>query len=223
MMSNNEAFLQFLAQQKIEPKNIEYYFQSITHPSFSNENKFAKSYQRLEFLGDAILESATTEYVFKLCPEMNEGEMTILRSKAVSGNVIASFAKEIGLDQHIRFGNKSNELKNSEKILADIFEALVAAIHLDLGKEATLAFLDKNVFKFVRDSKNEELKNPKTILQELLQSYSREAIEYRTVESAGGFEATVYHDGHAFGTGKGPTKKEAEVKAAENSLKLLKK
>lgn len=222
-MSNNTAFLQFLERQQIAPKRIEYYIQSITHPSFSNERKSEKSYQRLEFLGDAILEAATAEYVFILCPEMNEGEMTILRSKAVSGNVIASFAKEIGLDEHIRFGNKSGDLRNSEKILADIFEAFVAAIYLDLGKEATVKFLDKNVFKFVRDSKNEDLKNPKTILQELLQSYSREAIEYRTVEYQGGFEATVYHDGHAFGSGKGPTKKEAEVKAAENSLKLLKK
>lgn len=222
-MSNSNAFLQFLAEHQIVPKDIEYYFQSITHPSFSNEKKSAKSYQRLEFLGDAILESATSEYVFALCPEMNEGEMTILRSKAVSGNVIASFAKEIGLDKHIRFGNKSEELRSSEKILADIFEAFVAAIYLDLGKEATLKFLDKSVFKFVRDSKNDELKNPKTILQELLQSYSRETIEYRTIETTDGFEATVYHDGHAFGSGKGPTKKEAEVKAAENSLKLLKK
>ncbi len=221
-MKNSNVLLEFLGSLSIRPNDINLYFEALTHPSFSNEKK-ARSYQRLEFLGDAVIEAATTEYVFTLYPEMNEGEMTIIRSKAVSGTVIASFAKQINLQDHIRFGNKSEDLRNSEKILADIFEALAAAIYMDLGKDALVNFLDTNVFRFVRDSKNEELKNPKTILQELLQSHSRESIEYKTVETKNGFEATVYHDGHTFGKGVGPTKKEAEVKAAEFSLKLLKK
>lgn len=221
----NKDLISFLNENKIEYKNIDLYFEAITHPSFANEQRSAKSYQRLEFLGDAILEALTAEYVFKSMPKSDEGEMTIVRSKAVSGSVISLFAKELKLDQTIRFGKnkESDSLRNSEKILADIFEALVAAIYLDLGRERTIQFLDTNVFKFVRDSKNSELKNPKTILQELLQSYSREIIEYKTKEVKGGFEATIYHDGHTFGKGIGATKKEAEVKAAENSLRLLKK
>lgn len=218
----NNEFIAFLNSLQIYPKNVELFYEAVTHPSFSNENH-TSSYQRLEFLGDAILEAFTTEYVFNLYPSLDEGEMTIIRSKAVSGIIIASFAKEIGLHKFIRFGNKSEDLRNSEKILADIFEAFVAAIYLDQGKELVVKFLNSNVFKFVRDSKNEELKNPKTILQELLQSQSRESIKYKSIEVPGGFEATVYHDGHTFGKGIGRTKKEAEAQAAENSLKLLKK
>lgn len=217
-MNNLEKFLHSL---QIPFKNFELYKQAFTHPSFSNENRSEKNYQRLEFLGDSILDKLVSEKIFKMYKKIPEGKMTIIRANSVNGTQLAHFALDLGLDKYIRFGKNSENLSKNPKILEDVFEALIGAIFLDLGEKNVEDFLEDNVFFFIEKSQDRNDKNPKTILQEYLQAESREIIEYIVKEISGGFEAKVLHDKNVFGIGQGKTKKEAEVNAATNALKLL--
>lgn len=216
-----DKIISFLEKSGIKPDNVELYYQAFTHPSFSNEKRFSKNYQRLEFLGDAILSKLSAERVFFKYSRLPEGDLTLIRSASVNGKTLAKFALDLEFDKLIRFGNTIEKLAKNDKILEDVFEAFVAAIYLDKGEEEVKNFLQSNVFQFIDDAKNQQIKNPKTVLQEYLQSESREAIKYNTIETTNGFESTVVHDGHTFGHGKGKTKKEAEVDAAAKSLELL--
>lgn len=193
----------------------------MTHKSYANEKKTKLNYQRLEFLGDAILDFLVSDYLLKNFKNHTEGEMSILRSNSVKGTQLAEFALNLELDKYLRVGNNSKDFKNNGKIYADIFESLIAAIYLDKGLERVKEFLKDNVFKFIKESKGEEIKNPKTILQEYLQLESRGTIEYKVRTKNEKFVADVFHEGNKFGTGTGTTKKEAEVQAASNALKLM--
>ena len=197
------------------------YYEALTHKSYSNEQRIKKNYQRLEFLGDAILDFVVSEYLIKNFKNHTEGEMSILRSNSVKGTQLAKFALNLGLDKYVLVGNNTKDFKNNSKIYADIFEAMIAAIYLDKGIEYVKIFLDKNVFEFLKKSKGKEIKNPKTILQEYLQLESRGTIKYETKLNGKLFISNVFHEKTKFGTGYGPTKKEAEVKAAINALDLM--
>ena len=217
-----EQIKDLLKSLNIKYKNITLYYESFTHKTFANEKNIKIDYQRLEFLGDAILEFLSSELIFQLYPNLSEGEMTILRSNSIKGDKLAEFAHELNLHKFIRFGKGKQDFKNNAKIHADIFESLVAAIYLDLGIEEVKTFLKNNIFKFIENSKGIEVKNPKTIIQEYLQSSKRGTIEYITKQNNKQFISSIYHDKNKFGTGIGNTKKESEVNAAENALKLLK-
>ena len=212
---------QLLNLFNIQTNNLDLYEEAFTHKSYSNENNNKRDYQRLEFLGDAILELLTTELIYKLYPSLTEGEMTIIRSSSVKGDALSEFAQNLGLDKYIRFGNSKIDFQSNTKIFADIFESFTAAIYLDQGRDKVEEFLEKTIFKFIRTAGNKELKNPKTLLQEYLQLESREAIEYKTEEFKNEFVSNIYHDGNHFGKGFGKTKKEAEVNAAKQALKLV--
>lgn len=216
-----KSIQQLLGKYGLKPKNLTWYLQALTHPSYSNEKKSEKSYQRLEFLGDAILSKLSAEKIFLRYPNMDEGEMTIIRSNSVNGKHLAQFTVELGLDNLIRFGNNNETLRKNEKILEDIFESFVGAIYLDLGEDAVKEFLVDTVFKFIKSSNEKEAKNPKTVLQEFLQAESRENIVYICKEARGGFKAKVLHDETTFGKGWGRTKKDAEISAAKNALEKL--
>lgn len=218
-MNNNIETL--FKQFNIIPKDKEVYLQAFTHPSFANEVRTAKSYQRLEFLGDSILQKLSAVKVFETYPRVDEGEMTIIRSNAVNGKTLAKFALDLGFDQMLRVGKNNDQLRKSEKILEDIFEAFVAAVYLDQGENKVQEFLKDNVFRFIIEAKNKELRNPKTVLQEFLQAESREIIFYETTQKGDDFYAEVFHDNNSFGKGKGKTKKEAEINAALDALKLM--
>ncbi|MCK5806838.1 MAG: ribonuclease III [Mycoplasmataceae bacterium] len=205
----------------IEANNIELYLEALTHKSYTNENG-GKDYQVMEFFGDAIVDLVASEYIYNKFPNLNEGEMSILRSNSVSGKQLAKFALELNINEYSRFGNNSKGLPTNPKILEDMFEALVCAIYKDQGMEVVKDFLSKNVLLFIKNSGGKELKNPKTLLQELLQSGSRGIIKYNTVQENNKFSSQVTHDDMVFGKGIGNTKKEAEVNAALKALGKLK-
>ena len=211
----------FLKKFNIKPKNIKLFYQALTHPTYSNEKRSALNYQRLEFLGDAILTKLSAEKTFHTYPNIDEGQLTIIKSNSVRGETLSNFSKKIGLNKFILIGKTRENLKNNKKILEDVFEAFIAAIYLDQGEEKVKEFLKDKVFEFIVKAKNKTLKNPKTILQEYLQSESREIIRYETVEISEEFVSEVFHDNISFGKGKGKTKKEAEINAAKNALKLI--
>ncbi|MCK5945891.1 MAG: ribonuclease III [Mycoplasmataceae bacterium] len=205
----------------INPTEMNMFEEAFTHPSFVNENKDAKQYQRLEFLGDAVLQLYATMKIYKRYPNLNEGEMSIMRASVVNSIQLAVFSEELGFPKAIRFGKSAKNLEENVKIKADIFEAVVGAIYLDLGRGVLIEFLDKTVFEFIKQSKGVVVKNPKTQLQEFLQSESRGTVKYEVKDKDKQFECVVRQDGKKYGVGFGNTKKEAEIAAAENALEKV--
>lgn len=210
-----------LRQYNIVPKDKELYYQAFTHSTFANEKRTIKSYQRLEFLGDAVLSKLSALKAYETHRRVAEGELTMIRSNSVNGKTLAKFALALHFDKLIRFGNNNDNLNKNEKILEDVFEAFVGAIFLDQGEAKVEEFLQDNVYKTIIEAKKDSLKDPKTQLQEFLQAESREIIQYETFQQGDDFVAEVFHDGNSFGKGRGKTKKEAETAAALNALKLM--
>ncbi len=211
-----------LEQFGITPQNIDIYYQAFTHQTFANEHRYKLTYQRLEFVGDALIDAAVGIYLFKNYKKLDEGEMTLLRAKVVNKDSFAKLSRRLNLGELLRVGNGAEDLKDNESILADLFESFSAAIYLEQGEEVFLAFLEVTVFEELRKNITSELKDAKTLLQEFLQTESREVIKYKTYKDGQNFYSDVKHDGHHFGTGKGISKKEAEQNAAKAALKILK-
>ncbi len=204
------------------PKNIDLYYQAFTHQTFANEKRYTKTYQRLEFLGDALIDAEVSIYLFEKFGNLDEGEMTLIRSACVNKNSFAEFSKQMGLGKLLRTGNGAASLKNNNSILADLFESLSAAIFIDQGRKSLLKLLEKTVFKKINVLSKKELKDAKTLLQELLQTESRESIKYITKVKGSSFVTIVKHDNNIFGEGEGTSKKESEQEAAKNALSKLK-
>lgn len=202
--------------------------EALTHPSLAYES--AKPHfdnQRLEFLGDAVIQLIITEELYRRFPNSPEGQLTKLRSRLVSRNALAKFASEIHLGDYILLG-KGEQASGGNKrpsTLADAFEALIGAVYMDAGRKAAQTIvlrLIESDMNFLEDSPEE--KNPKGQLQELLQALHPEAPEYEIIAESGPdhrrvFQAQVSWRGEVLATGKGKSKKEAEARAAGEALR----
>ncbi len=214
--------MNFLKKHNITPKSIEYYNVAFTHSSYANEHNLKYNYERMEFLGDAVLELVVTDYLYKNT-DVKEGEMTKLRASYVCENALYEYAKEIELFRFIKVGH-GEELdggKCKKTIMADIFEALIGAIYLDLGYEKAKYFIEQTIFPHIKDN-SEYLKDYKSQLQELVQT-NKKSVEYELINETGPahnktFEVTVKIDGILYGKAKGKSKKEAEQNAAKIAL-----
>lgn len=206
---------------------------ALTHSSYANEHKLGKfEYnERLEFLGDAVLEFLISRYIFEKYPELPEGELTKLRASVVCEGSLAKKAVDIHLGDFLYLG-KGEELtggRTRESILADAFEAVIGAVVMDGGIENAEKYvmgLMTDVISSVRNSFM--LMDYKTRLQEEIQKSSKEPVAYAIVKESGPdhgklFEAEVSHGGSVLGCGKGKSKKEAEQAAAKNALDKIKK
>lgn len=210
-----------LKKNDIHPNDISIYFEAITHKSFSNEKRLNLNYQRLEFLGDTILDFLVADYIYKKYPKLDEGMMSIIKTNTVKTDRLIEFCKKHEINKCIRFGNNKNDFNHDAKFLADVFESFIGALYIDKGLEEVKNFLKKNAFLYVDKIDGKVEKNPKTILQEFLQTDSRGNVLYETIVSHDKFISTVYHDGQKFAMGEGRTKKESQVEAARNTLELL--
>ena len=217
-----DNFVVFLNNMRLKPKQFSYYYDAITHPSYKGENKYTSSYQKLEFLGDTIINAYVTIKIYRKFPKLSEGELTNLRSLIIKGETLAKYAHNIGIAKYIRTGAGAIQLKNNPKVLEDVFEALIAAIWLDQGEKKTIKILDRIIEKDIIEFAKTNTKNPKTILQEFLQSNIRKAVIYNVIKEGKNFIAEAISDGKIFGVGKGITKKEAEINAAKNALRKVK-
>lgn len=202
--------------------------QSLTHSSYANEIKRpGSSNERLEFLGDSVLSIVVSSYLYNNY-KIDEGELTKLRASLVCESALFDFAKEISLGEFLILGK--GELQNGgnrrPSILADAFEALIAAIYLDGGIEPARKF----VLKFVKDDlsniENLSFKDYKTHLQEIVQQNPEERIEYVLVDESGPdhnkvFTVELRLNSNVIATGKGRSKKQAEQQAASEALKLM--
>ena len=201
------------------------YLEAFTHKSYSNENNLSYSYERLEFLGDTILGYNITKYLFINYPEMDEGELTGLRSKAVRQETLAQASIILNLPEHIYLGNgeKSTGGHQRTSILSDIFESFLAAVYLDLGNRAVEKILALTIYRWIKENKFASIIDYKTKLQELIQISKKDPITYRLISQIktnnnNHFVVGVYLNNKELGRGEGTNKKQAEQAAAKAAL-----
>jgi ribonuclease-3 len=208
-------------------ENIELLNTALTHSSYANERGGGMQHnERLEFLGDSVLNLVISEYLYRNFPELPEGSLTKIKAFVVSEVCLAEAARRIDLGQQLLLGKGEEHTggRNRDSILADAFESTIAAIFLDGGLDRAREFVLKSLSGFVSDAlSGKGLRDYKTDLQEILQSQSDEAIEYRIVGDLGPdhqkiFIARVYHGDKLLGEGIGRSKKEAEQHAAQKAL-----
>jgi ribonuclease-3 len=204
---------------------------AFTHSSFLNENKdLALSHnERLEFLGDSVLNLLVGDWLYRNHPDLAEGELSALRSSCVSAHTCAQFVKALGLDRFLLKG-KGEQLSMSKRTLsldADLFEALLGAIFLDGGLEKAGLFFFSHFHSLLQDKVDRPERNFKAALQELLQKKRHEIPQYRVLEEIGpdhekNFKVGVWIGERLAGSGSGASKKEAEQNAAQEALRTLK-
>lgn len=207
------------------------YIRALRHRSTLVDENFSSidSYERLEFLGDAVLDLIVTEIIFDLFPNENEGFLTKLRAKLVKGNTLAMYAEELELNNLLLLGERvrGQGIQESKSVLSDLFEALVGALYLDLGYKPTSNFVRNVIEQYVDfDQIVNTLDNYKSLLLEFAQAEQMEIPTYSVISEEGPghdktFGVEVYVDGKPMAQGKGKSKKEAEQQAARKALKIL--
>ncbi len=203
---------------------------ALTHSSYANEHKSQKMpcNERLEFLGDSVLSIVVSEYIFKNCPDFPEGELTKLRASLVCEESLFEFAKKINLGSYLLLsrGEHHNKGAHRPSILSDAFEALIAAIFLDGGKNPAEKFILRFVVPEIKNYKKHPAKDYKTTLQEIIQKNPGEQLEYVLVKESGPdhnkhFVVEVHLNSNVIGRGGGKSKKQAEQQAAREALGLM--
>lgn len=208
-------------------KNKDLLKEALTHTSYAYENK-VKSNERLEYLGDSILEFVISEYLFLEYNNLSEGEMTKVRANVVCEDSLYEIAKRHNFSDFLLLGKSEKHSQNSKRaIMADSVEAVIAAIFLDSDVEYAKKFIIDNLKDFVEiASKNVGMKDYKTVLQEKLQVHGEVKIKYVVLKEEGPdhdktFIVEVSCDDKFLATGKGKNKKHAEMEAAKNALQIL--
>ena len=226
--------LEILKILNIEYKNEVYYLEALTHPSYVNEHKVEHDdYQRLEFVGDAVVGLSVADFIYKECREMAEGQLTLLRAALVRKETLGELSKRIHLSDYTNVGHGGdNEIRENQKFLCDIFEALVGAIYMDLGFEKAREFVMSQIGSYINEKGMESFivtsKDYKSRLQELVQADTKRTVEYTLVETSGPTNAPhflyqVMMDGIVLGEGRGPNKKVAQQEAAKDALSKMAK
>ena len=214
--------MDILEKLEIPFKDTRLYLRALTHTSFANENR-TDSYERLEYLGDAILEFIMSEYLYKNS-DYPEGKMTKLRSHYVCENALYEYSLLLGLNDYIRFGKgQMSDGKFCKAIVADVFESFIAAMYLDIGIEEVKKFIYKHVIPLIEKNELDFFNDYKSILQEYVQTDKR-SLHYEIVNETGPahnkeFSVVVKIDDIVYGMGTGSSKKEAEQLAAKDALK----
>ncbi|WP_309087060.1 ribonuclease III [Domibacillus sp.] len=227
----NKEFKEFQEKMGTHFQNESLLKQAFTHSSYVNEHR-RKPYEdneRLEFLGDAVLELTVSQFLYKTYPVMSEGELTKLRAAVVCEPSLVTFANELEFGRLILLG-KGEEMTGGRMrpaLLADVFEAYIGALYLDQGMEAVIPFLEKIVFPKISAGAFSHVMDFKSQLQEFVQRELKGSPSYRILEEKGPahnkeFITEVSLNGTVLGTGSGRSKKEAEQFAARMALEQVK-
>lgn len=210
----------------IKPKDLRLYKQAFSHSSYANEHKEKQDYERLEFLGDAIVDLVVADYLYSN-KEISEGEMTKLRSSYVCENALAVYSNDLELSKYIRVGvgEEHSGGKHRKAIIADIFEALMAAIYLDLGYATVRKTILNIIVPYIENPNVNFFSDYKSALQEYVQTTQKSLI-YELISEEGPAHDRTYTigvkiDGILYGTGVASSKKEAEQEAAKAVLDKL--
>ena len=201
---------------------------ALTHSSYANEHHTVSN-ERLEFLGDAVLDVIVGQYLYEHHKQYHEGELTKKRAKYVCESALVEYAHSCELGKHLLLGHGEEKTggRTRAALLADAFEAFVGAVFLDQGLAQTVRIAEKIIFPLIEEKRKTEFTDYKSHLQELIQSDKR-TLEYKVVSESGPshqktFVTRVYMDEILMGEGEGSSKKEAEQNAAKIALKKLAK
>lgn len=228
--SQEESPEAFAARLGLSFRNIRHLHRALTHRSYINEHPTAlEDNERLEFLGDAILDFLVTTWLFHQFPEMSEGELTRLRAALVGTSQFAAFSRQLQIGRAMRLGRGEAEGGGRERdtLLCAAFEALVAALYLDSGLDAVREFvaplLEPAAERIVAERQGQDAKS---LLQEWSQSQGLGVPHYRQVSVSGPHHNRLYEfevsiDGKVYGRGTGPNKQAASKQAAHNALIAL--
>lgn len=229
-MLNEQDLVEFQNTIGYQFKNKDLLIQALTHSSFVNEQKINKKpdYERLEFLGDAVLEMVSSEFLYKKYPDKKEGEMSKIRASLVCEPALAFCSEQIELKKYIQLGKGEEATggRNKESIIADVCEAVIGALFLDGGIEYAKHFIDTYVL--TNADSMQMFSDSKSLLQELVQARGLSPIKYEICGESGPehdkiFDVRVLIGDKIMGEGTGKTKKAAEQKAAYQALLEFKK
>jgi len=212
-------------------KNKDLLIQAFCHRSYLNENPdfYLGNNERLEFLGDAVLELVTTNYLYNKYPDKPEGDLTGWRASLVNSNILSETAREIGFEKFLLLssGEAKEKGKGRKYILADTFEAFIGSLYLDNGYEAAKNFIEERLIKVKLPEIIEKklFKDPKSLFQEKSQEIESITPTYQVIEESGpdhqkNFIVGVYLGTELIAQGKGTSKHEAELDSAEKALKI---
>lgn len=228
-MNSNQNMSEFEEKILYKFKNSHLLYEALSHSSFANENKKSRnSNERLEFLGDSVLSIVVSDYLYKHYSHLPEGELTKIRASLVCEKSLHEFALQINLGDYIMLGKGEEHTGGRERtsILADAFEAVIAAIYLDGGMESA----SKHIMRFIPKDLSEHgsvgFNDYKTILQEIVQKNPEEKVDYFLVNESGpdhdkAFTVQVKLNTNVIGEGTGKSKKQAEQMAAKEALELM--
>ena len=210
----------------ISPKNKKLYVTAFSHSSYANEHKAKNDYERLEFLGDAVLDLVVADYLYSNQKE-KEGEMTKIIASYVCENALFEYSMNLGLNEYIKVGHGEEKEggKFKKAIVADIFEALIGAIYLDLGYATARKTVLQIIVPYIENPDITFFSDYKSALQEYVQTVQK-SLTYNLIKEEGPahervFTVEVEVDGITYGVGVGQSKKEAEQEAAKEALKKL--
>lgn len=219
--------MELLKKLNIKPNDEEIYEMAFYHTSYANENN-KTSYERLEFLGDAVLELLMSEYLYKKT-DKEEGYMTKIRSHYVCTTANYEYAKSLELDKYLKLGvgEEASGGRNRKAIVADIFESFLGALYLDQGLEVVKQFFYEKVVPHIESHEMDFFDDYKSILQEFVQT-DKKSLEYKIVEESGPahnkhFKTEVLIDGIVYGIGEAGSKKSSEQEAAKDALSKAQK
>lgn len=225
----NERLLQLERIIGFEIDDPSLFLRALRHRSTLANDQYSShdSYERLEFLGDAVLDLIAAEVLFEKFPTANEGFLTKSRAKLVKGETLAKFSIKLGIEELLELGERSDQVSISKSILADVFESIIAAIYITKGYANAFMFVSE-VFEKQVDFKKlvNQVDNFKSALLEFTQAEKMSLPSYKVVSESGPghdkiFEIMVIVDGKELGTGQGRSKKSAEQEAAKVALKTL--
>lgn len=210
----------------IKPKDIKLYNTAFSHSSYANEHKAKGDYEKLEFLGDSVVDLVIADYLYSH-NSVNEGEMTKIRASYVCENALYEYSIDLGLNKYIKVGHGEEKEggKYKKAIVADIFEALIGAIYLDLGYATARKIVLNIIVPYIEDPKIVFFSDYKSSLQECVQT-EQKSVFYELIEESGPahdrrFKVVAKISDIVYGVGVGGSKKEAEQEAAKEALKKL--
>lgn len=217
---------ELLGKLGIHYKNIDLYILSLTHPSYNADaNTKHEDYERLEFMGDSVLGFVCADLIFHNRVGMDQGNMSKLRSYLVKSQSLANYARKIELQKYIRAGHSltAEQIGTSNKILEDVFEALIGAIYLDQGIKVATNYLTNFLLEDIKNTDLSVLTDAKTRLQEEMQAEHRDSVKYVVIKEEGPahnrtFTVNVLFNDIVLATGTGKSKKIAEEDAASKAL-----
>ncbi len=228
---NNKAFeIEFqkiMNELGLKHKNINLYYEAFTHPSYANEHNLNFNYERIEFLGDTILDFLVSEYLYENY-QLKEGDMSKIRAAYVCEQANANYTEKMHLHNCFLVGKGAKQQKEDTKlsVLGNLFESFLGAVYLDQGLDVVRSVLAKVVYPEIKYEKKIFFIDYKSKLQEFIQADSRNSVFYELEKETGmphdkTFEIVVKHEGAKLGRGIGKTKKEAEQNAAQDALSKL--